>query len=74
MAHEIKWKIKVERLFHKKLKTYKAKDLHPNCEVVKKKKVDIAVKEINRILFDYKWDLEQIMSRVSRSLAKLTEK
>lgn len=64
----------VNNMFYTKLKTYKAKDLHPNCEVVKKKKVDKAVKEINRILFDYKWDLEQIMSRVSRSLAKLTAK
>ena len=64
----------VKDMFYTKLKTYKAKDLHPNCEVVKKKKVDMAVKEINRILFDYKWDLEQIMSRVSRSLAKLTAK
>jgi hypothetical protein len=64
----------VKVMFYTKLKTYKAKDLHPNCEVVKKKKVDKAVKEINRILFDYKWDLEQIMSRVSRSLSKLTAK
>ena len=62
----------VKNMFYTKLKTYKAKDLHPNCEVVKKKKLDKAVKEINRILFDYKWDLEQIKSRVSRSLSKLT--
>ena len=26
-------------MFYKKLKTYKAKDLHPDCEVIKKKKL-----------------------------------
>lgn len=62
---------KLDNMFYKKLKTYKAKDLHPNCEVVKKKKLAMAIKEINNALFNYKWDLKHIRDSVSRSLANL---
>lgn len=64
----------VKDMFYKKLKTYKAKDLHPNCEVVKKKKVDMAVKEINNILFECTWDFKNIQRQVRWSLEKLVGK
>ena len=64
-------KTKLDNMFYRKLKTYKAKDLHPNCEVVKKKKLAMAIKEINHAMLDYWWDLKRIRDSVSRSLAKL---
>lgn len=62
---------KLDNMFYNKLKTYKAKDLHPDCEVVKKKKLAMAIKEINNALFECKWDLKRIKDTVSRSLANL---
>jgi len=62
---------KLDNMFYRKLKTYKAKDLHPNCEVVKKKKLAMAIKEINHAMVDYWWDLKHIRDSISRSLAKL---
>jgi hypothetical protein len=62
---------KLDNMFYNKLKTYKAKDLHPNCEVVKKKKLAMAIKEINHAMVDYWWDLKHIRDSISRSLAKL---
>ncbi len=62
---------KLDNMFYNKLKTYKAKDLHPNCEVVKKKKLAMAIKEINNALFECQWDLKRIRDTVSSSLSKL---
>lgn len=64
-------KTKLDNMFYRKLKTYKAKDLHPNCEVVKKKKLAMAIKEINHAMLDYWWDLKRIRKAVNSSLAKL---
>lgn len=64
----------VKDMFYKKLKTYKAKDLHPDCEVIKKKKLDMAVKEINNILFECTWDFKNIQRQVRWALEKLVGK
>lgn len=62
---------KLDNMFYNKLKTYKAKDLHPDCEVVKKKKLVMAIKEINNALYNCKWDLKRIRDTVTSSLATL---
>ena len=66
--------MKTDNMFYKKLKTYKAKDLHPDCEVIKKKKLDMAVKEINHILFECTWDFKNIQRQVRWALEKLVGK
>jgi hypothetical protein len=62
---------KLDNMFYNKLKTYKAKDLHPDCEVVKKKKLAMAIKEINNALYNCRWDLNRIKDAVNRSLSDL---
>lgn len=57
--------------FYKKLKTYKAKDLHPDCEVVKKKKLVKAVKEIENLIRCYRSDLRLLNHSITRSLKKV---
>ena len=64
-------KTKLDNMFYHKLKTYKAKDLHPNCEVVKKKKLAMAIKEIHNALFECQWDLKRIKDTVNSALVKL---
>ena len=61
-------------MFYKKLKTYKAKDLHPDCEVIKKKKLEKAVREIDKILFECTWDFKNIQRQVRWALEKLVDK
>ena len=66
--------MKIDDMFYKKLKTYKAKDLHPDCEVIKKKKLEKAVKEINNILFECTYDFRSIQREVHWALEKLVGK
>ena len=64
-------KTKLDNMFYNKLKTYKAKDLHPDCEVIKKKKLRIALREIHNALFECQWDLKRIKDTVNSALVKL---
>ena len=64
----------IDNMFYKKLKTYKAKDLHPDCEVIKKKKLEKAVKEINKTIRRCTWDFRSIQRDVQWALEKLVGK
>ena len=66
--------MKTDNMFYTKLKTYKAKDLHPDCEVIKKKKLEKAVKEINNTLRRCTGDFRSIQRDVRWALEKLVGK
>lgn len=50
----------LKNMFYNKLKTYKAGKLHPDCEVVKKKKFDMAIKEIEKLLKSCRGDVRMV--------------
>lgn len=66
-------KMGTRNLFVNHLKTYKAKDLHSDCAVVKRKKVDMAIREIENLVWLFRWrassakdDLEEIDRVIQR--------
>ena len=58
--------MRTKNLFISHLKTYKAKDMHPDCAVVKRKKLDMGIKEIENLLWTMDWSTSGARDNLER--------